>query len=147
MLIGAAAFAAIGGRAAAEPWRVGEIWTDVWGRALKGYDCVSYFTSATPKVGLSSYELQWGGANWLFADMAAMKKFAHEPRRFAPLFGGYCAQTLASKGELVGCDPLVWDMFGDRLAMMSSADMREVWRSDPKSAVTAAKEAWRARFS
>ncbi len=133
-------------RASAEPPTDKEIWTDVWGRTLAGYDCVSYFAAGGPVEGSRAYEINWRGATWLFASMTSMETFARAADRYAPLCGGYCVQTLASMNRLVGCDPLVWEMHEGRLVMLSGEAMRAAWRADPSGSVAAADAAYRARF-
>ncbi|MCI4663397.1 MAG: hypothetical protein MRY74_01630 [Neomegalonema sp.] len=148
MLAGCAALAALGAAcgAAAQKRRRSPVWKDIWGRALKGYDCVSYFNKSGPAQGSVAFEMHYRGANWLFASMAAMKSFAHTPHKFEPVFGGYCVQTLATAGRLIGCDPLEWDLYQGRLVMLSSREMRHAWRRDPAGSVLAAKAAWRTHF-
>lgn len=132
--------------AAAQTRAPREIWTDVWGHALAGYDCVSYFDAYGPRLGSSAYELYWRGAAWRFADMTSMETFARAADRYAPICGGYCVMTLAASGDLTGCDPLIFDMVDGRLALMSTAQMRDSWRADPNALTTAAETAYATRF-
>ena len=143
--LGGAAASAIGAGAACAR-QPSKVWKDVWGRALGGYDCVSYFSGGPPRKGKPAYEYLWKGARWWFADMSAMEAFVSKAPSYAPMCGGYCAQMLAEGRGLVGGDPNVWDFFEGRLVMFSSARRREDWRVDPKASRAAAAKAWRAEF-
>lgn len=134
------------GAAAAQEADRGEVWTDVWGLALGGYDAVSYFGADGPRRGSRAFELHWRGGAWLFADMDKMEAFARAPTSFAPAFGGYCAQTLAAAQRLVGCDPNVFVIHSGRLVLMSDADMRAAWLNDAEAHFAASDSAYRAHF-
>lgn len=133
----ALAFGAGAAQAAREP-----IWTDVWGRALGGYDCLSYHADGAPILGDRANEIHWSGARWLFASMDALQVFIAAPRLYAPAYGGHCAATLAGEGRLIAPDPGVFDLTADRLVLLSSAAKHGAWRADPIGGLAAADAAW-----
>ena len=146
-LFAAAAAGSAAGRVAfAQTGQGAHVWTDMWGRALAGHDCVGYHARGEARMGAPEYEILWSGATWLFEGMESMKKFAHAPDRYAPMCGGHCVQSLAADRRLVGCDAEVWEIVDGRLAMFSSDAMRKVFQLDPAGGVAAASAAWRTFF-
>ena len=62
---------------------------DTFGVAIKGYDPVAYFTEGRAVKGSSQYTVSWNEASWYFSTAAHRDKFAAEPDRYAPQYGGY----------------------------------------------------------
>ncbi len=69
------------------------------GVAIRGADPVAYFRGQGAVAGSATESVIWRGAAWLFSQRENRELFEGDPRKFAPLFGGYCAYTL-SQGEL-----------------------------------------------
>ena len=61
------------------------------GTAIEGYDPVAYFTEGRPVEGASAFSHDWMGATWYFASAENRDRFAADPERYAPQYGGYCA--------------------------------------------------------
>ncbi|MEO0854885.1 MAG: YHS domain-containing (seleno)protein, partial [Cyanobacteria bacterium J06648_11] len=63
---------------------------DERGRALHGYDAVSYFTEGEAVPGAEAHSLEWDGVTWFFASADNRDAFEADPERYAPANGGYC---------------------------------------------------------
>ncbi|MEM7441669.1 MAG: YHS domain-containing (seleno)protein, partial [Pseudomonadota bacterium] len=103
-----------------------EIWTDMHGRALKGYDAVAYHLERKPVRGEEVYELEWKGAKWLFSTAENMEKFRADPERWAPQYGGYCAWGIA-KDRVVGINPTIFRIFDDKLYLNLNMKVHKEW--------------------
>ena len=71
-------------------------WT---GSAIEGYDPVAYFEEGRPVEGDSDYAYEWMGATWYFASARNRDLFAADPEKYAPQYGGYCAQSHSRAGN------------------------------------------------
>ena len=96
------------------------------GVALRGYDAVSYFEDGGPKKGSDEYAFGWSDAAWHFASAANRDRFAAEPERFAPQFGGFCAFAV-SKGFTADPDPQAWHIGEGRLFVFADTKVRDDW--------------------
>ncbi|MEM1250651.1 MAG: YHS domain-containing (seleno)protein [Acidobacteriota bacterium] len=107
-----------------------EIYTPVLSNAaIKGYDPVAYFTDQKPVKGSSRITHDWKGAEWRFASEANRDKFAADPERWAPQYGGYCAWAV-SQGYTAGIDPKAWTVVGDKLYLNYSKKIQSQWEED-----------------
>ncbi|MGE0482287.1 MAG: YHS domain-containing (seleno)protein [Phycisphaerae bacterium] len=104
------------------------------GVALQGYDPVSYATGA-PKKGDPRLRSDYRGVTYQFADAAHRERFAREPERFAPAYGGWCATAMA-EGRKVEVDPLNYKIVDGRLMLFYKGwlgDALKDWnQSEPK---------------
>ena len=67
----------------------GEIFTNSDGVAIGGYDTVAYFAENQAAKGLAQFAHRWKDAVWHFASPENRDRFAANPERYAPQFGGY----------------------------------------------------------
>ncbi len=111
------------------------------GVALFGFDPVSYFTEEEPLVGLSAFELEWGGASWLFANAANRDVFRKSPEIYAPQFGGYGLMVL-SRGYLSDGKPRIFALLGSRLFLFYSTSNRDAFMASQRKAYTDAVTNW-----
>ena len=75
--------------------------------AIKGYDPVAYFTTATPARGLAEIEYEWDEHRYRFSRAEHRELFKADPVRYAPQFANFCAMSL-TRAELVEADPESW---------------------------------------
>lgn len=73
------------------------------GIAIDGFDPVSYF-EGEPLRGKSEFSFELDGAVYYFANTENMEKFAEDPARFIPAYGGYCAYEM-SRGQIKKGNP------------------------------------------
>lgn len=73
------------------------------GKALHGYDPVSYYTGA-PVKGSNALSYEYQGVRYLFASNEHREKFIGNPGEYRFAYGGYCAWAML-EGEKVDVDP------------------------------------------
>ena len=76
--------------------------------ALKGYDPVAYFTLSAPTPGVAQYEYVYDGSRYRFANAKHLAMFKASPEKYAPQFGGLCANNM-SNGVRRGVGPCSLD--------------------------------------
>jgi|GEM_PF-670130 len=111
------------------------------GVAMEGYDPVGYFTEGKAMKGDKKFQAEYQGAMFHFASAEHRDLFIEQPERFAPAYGGYCTQTVAS-GALTPASPLNWTIHGDRLFLTRSPEANEVFQSAREQAITAGDKYW-----
>ncbi len=109
--------------------------------AIRGYDPVVYFTEAEPVEGSSDHTYEWNGAEWRFASAENRDRFAEDPERWAPQYGGYCAWAV-SRGYTASTDPEAWTVVGDRLFLNYSLSVMSQWQEDRDANIEKADENW-----
>lgn len=110
--------------------------------AIRGHDPVAYFTEGKPVPGDPEIRHEWNGATWLFASAANRDRFAAEPARYAPQFGGFCAYGL-SRGYKVGTDPAAFTIHNDKLYLNYSLPVRATWLQDTDAYVKKGEDNWK----
>jgi YHS domain-containing protein len=99
------------------------------GVAIEGADPVAYFTEGKAVEGSSDFAHEWMGATWRFVSAANRDRFAAEPEKYAPQYGGYCAWAV-SQGYTAKIDPEAWTIVDDRLYLNYSKEVRTQWSAD-----------------
>ena len=100
-----------------------------WGKAIRGYDPVAYFTEGRPVEGDSDYTAEYMDATWRFASAENKALFVANPEKYAPQFGGYCAWAV-SQGETASIDPEAWDIVDGKLYLNYSKSVKARWSRD-----------------
>lgn len=111
------------------------------GTAINGTDPVSYFAAGRPIEGKSSISYEWNGATWRFASTENRDRFAANPEKFAPQYGGYCAWAVA-KGSTASTDPEAWSIVEGKLYLNYSKSVRKQWAKDIPGNIMAADQNW-----
>lgn len=114
---------------------------------LKGHDPVAYFTEGRPVKGSAEIKYDWDGERYLFANAGNRDKFAANPERYAPQFGGYCTGSM-SKGVRNEADPEAWIVSDGRLYVFGAVKFKELAEKDPAGfakTVLAANQNWPAK--
>lgn len=83
--------------------------------AIKGYDPVAYFTENKAVEGSAEFTYRWLGATWHFASAEHRDRFMKEPTRYAPQYGGYCADGVSFGTVTTNIDPKAWRIIEDKL--------------------------------
>lgn len=120
---------------------VDPIHKDRKGIALGGYDAVAYFLTDRPVKGTGSFTHEWMGATWLFSSADHRDRFAADPGRYAPRFGGYCAWAV-SNNYTAPADPLAWKIVDGRLYLNYSRQIQEKWQQDLRARIAAGEKNW-----
>ena len=111
------------------------------GVALRGYDAVAYFTEDEAVMGDPAISYQWQGATWQFSSVEHRTKFAADPARYAPQFGGYCAFAVA-QGTTADGDPQQWAIVKDRLYVNNNPVAKRLWDQDRHGNIVLADRNW-----
>ncbi|MCW5979393.1 MAG: YHS domain-containing protein [Bryobacteraceae bacterium] len=111
------------------------------GLALKGYDPVGYFTDSQPVKGSAEFAHDWMGAEWRFASVENRDRFAADPARYAPQYGGYCAWAV-SNNYTADADPEAWKIVDGKLYLNYSKGVQKKWEKDQAQRIEAADANW-----
>jgi len=109
--------------------------------AVDGYDAVAYFTEGKPVEGSKEYTHDWNGATWRFASAANRDRFAAEPAKYAPQYGGYCAWAVAH-GYTADADPEAWAVVDGKLYLNYDKKVQAKWQQDVPGLIAKANENW-----
>ncbi len=131
----AAAIAATSGAQAAQEVNINN------GYAVHGYDVVAYFTVGQPTVGNDQHTADYQGATYRFASAAHRDKFAADPAKYAPQYGGFCAFG-TSVGRKFDGDPNVWRIVDGKLYLNLNKKIQARWLQDPEGYIRGADHNW-----
>jgi hypothetical protein len=109
----------------------GEVNTGYFGNvAIKGYDPVAYFTEQRAVKGSEAISYNWLGTDWNFSSEKHKKLFSGSPVKFAPQYGGFCADGVAYGEFTTNIDPQAWRIIDGKLYLNydpgSAAELEEV---------------------
>ena len=113
--------------------------------AIDGFDATAYWKGG-PEEGRDAHEVSWKGAIWRFAAAEDAAAFEAAPERFAPAYGGRCANAM-SMGKDVAADAEIWLIEEDRLFLFYAEDGRTRWREGDRTALIAEADAQWAALS
>lgn len=82
--------------------------------ALREFDPVSYF-QGKPAKATAQFEYNHNGIFYYFISDANREEFKKNPGKYEPMYGGWCAYTLATSGERVKVQPTSYKVIGDKL--------------------------------
>ncbi len=83
--------------------------------AIKGYDPVAYFTERRAVRGELTISYNWLGAVWRFSNENHKRLFSDNPVKFAPQYGGHCADGVALGVIVTDIDPEAWRIIDGKL--------------------------------
>jgi len=83
------------------------------GYVVEGYDVVSYFSNKAVE-GDSSHQTTHDGVKFKFSSKENLDKFKSDPKKYVPMYGGYCAYAMAS-GKKAEADPETFEVRGGKL--------------------------------
>lgn len=98
---------------------------------LKGHDPIAYFTEGRPVKGSPDLAIEWDGDRYYFASAANRDKFAADPDRYAPQFGGYCTGSM-SRNVVNEMHPEAWIISEGKLYVFGLPKFRELALKDPE---------------
>ncbi|OCP19417.1 hypothetical protein BC361_30910 [Ensifer sp. LC54] len=134
--VSAMAFLALSGPTMAEDLVNTGYFGDV---AIKGYDPVAYFTESKALEGSPQYSYRWLGANWQFASAENRELFIREPTRYAPQYGGYCADGVSFGTVTTNIDPKAWRIIEGKLFLSYDPGAAEGFEKNPNKLVDSKK--------
>ena len=110
--------------------------------ALQGYDPVTYFTADRPQRGRPEYSAAHAGATYHFVSKDNQSRFAAEPQKYAPQFGGHCAYA-ASRGYKAPGSPMDYQIVDGKLYMNFNADVHKQWQEDVRANIAKGERNWK----
>ncbi|MEI6088138.1 MAG: YHS domain-containing (seleno)protein [Bacteroidota bacterium] len=111
------------------------------GIAIKGYDPVAYFTQNKAVVGNDSISMEWSGSIWKFVSKENLQLFTNDPKKYAPVYGGFCAYGTSEK-HLSPTDPNAWTIVNNKLYLNYNLKVKEFWIKDTTSRIISADTYW-----
>jgi YHS domain-containing protein len=118
---------------------------DANGVAIQGYDPVAYFKQNKPVKGSPKNQSVYQGAKFYFASAADKKEFDKSPIKYAPSYGGYCANSLR-KGKLKNGDPNIFYIYKGKLYFCSTKAAAEEFEKDIDKHLIETDDNWRQLF-
>jgi len=98
--------------------------------AVSGFDPVAYFEGdGTPKQGSEEFKVLYNGYEYRFASKENAEKFAKEPEKYAPQYGGNCAWA-AARGKLAPGNPQNYKIVDGKLYLNFSDTVQSNWEKD-----------------
>ena len=114
---------------------------EVNGTALRGYDPVAYVEANPPTQGLPTHSFVHKGSRFLFASAANQKKFAADPEKYAPQYGGFCALGTAN-GYKVSTQPNAYAVVDGKLYLNHDTKVLDLWKTDVPGNIAKAEKNW-----
>lgn len=109
--------------------------------AANGYDPVAYFTDGVPTPGDPAYEHAVDGAVYRFASEENRRRFAADPQRYVPAYGGFCAYGVRT-GRKFPSDPAAWRIVEGRLFLLLNAATKAIWDLEVRNNIEIADAIW-----
>ncbi len=110
--------------------------------AVGGHDVVAYHTEGKARTGHVLYRMEWEGAVWQFHSRENLIAFRKAPRKFAPVFGGYCTVSVADAKTTYVCSGKHFLIHEGELYIAGSSDALKQMRKDPKAYIARAQPTW-----
>ncbi|MFN0133241.1 MAG: YHS domain-containing (seleno)protein [Phycisphaerales bacterium] len=114
--------------------------------ALEGYDPVSYFVASKPVKGKPDLTSTYRGVTYRFASADNRRRFAQNPEKYLPTYGGWCASAMGDSGRKVEIDPTNYKIKDGRLFLFylgTFADAKKDWNKREKEWEPAADRNWK----
>ncbi len=113
--------------------------------AIQGYDPVAY-VGGKPEKGRGEFTSEYRGVTYWFTSAENRAKFAADPGRFAPAYGGWCATAMADGGRKVDIDPENFKVADERLLLFYKGwlgDALKDWNKDEAGNFRNADAEWK----
>ena len=108
---------------------------------LLGHDPVAYFTVGKAVRGYPDIQAQYEGVTYYFASAENRRLFTAAPAKYAPQYGGFCADG-AAYGVKLGSDPTEFAVRDGRLFIFGDVVGREFWLLRPEWDIEKADLMW-----
>jgi YHS domain-containing protein len=108
---------------------------------VQGYDLVSYHEGGKPQRGNGNHLVEHHGITYQFVNEENKDKFAKDPHKYLPAYGGYCAYGVAVGKKFVG-DPDVWKIVDNKLYLNLDNKIQGIWNKDISGNIQKAESHW-----
>lgn len=109
--------------------------------AIGGYDPVAYHLLGSPQKGNPDFSIIWKGAEWRFISQEHLDLFASDPERYAPQYGGFCANGLSDGHKIRGKQDN-WRIYDGKLFLFYSKKGRDSWDFEIEEQIQLASDYW-----
>lgn len=109
--------------------------------AIKGYDTVAYFTENQAVAGSPEFSTRWLGATWYFSTAENRDMFVAEPVKYAPQYGGHCADGVSLGTITTNIDPKAWRIIEGKLYLNYDPGAADGFEKKPTK-VTDSQKYW-----
>ena len=109
--------------------------------AIKGYDPVAYFTQNQAVEGSDKYSHHWLGATWHFASAENRDLLKSDPAKYAPQYGGYCADGVSLGTVTTNVDPKAWRIIEGKLYISYDPGAADGFEKNPTK-LTDSRKHW-----
>jgi YHS domain-containing protein len=109
--------------------------------ALRGSDAVALATDTTVTAGDATFTYDHDGVSYYFASKATMDRFAGDPDRYLPQYGGFCAFGVAV-GKKLDADPHYADIVDGKLDVFLNALAYGKYLEDKAGTLAKAEANW-----
>jgi YHS domain-containing protein len=107
--------------------------------AIKGYDPVAYFTQNQAVEGSREFSHRWLGATWHFSSAENRDLFVREPVKYAPQYGGHCADGVSFGTVTTNIDPKAWRIIEGKLYLSYDPGAADGLEKNPAKVVDSKK--------
>ncbi len=125
----------------AAPFAQAGFYNETDGAAIQGHDPVAYFTEGKPVRGSAEQRFVHQGSTFPFASAANRARFAADPGKYAPQYGGYCAFG-ASRGYKADAQPEAFAVLDGKLYLNYNAQVQQAWLKDTAGYIRKADVLW-----
>lgn len=108
---------------------------------LKGHDPVAYFSDGKHVVGKPGIKADHEGVTYRFASAEHRELFVKQPDKYAPQFGGFCANGIVYAIPWGG-DPDAWKIIDGKLYIFGGEGSRRFFLMDEKQNLALADGYW-----
>ncbi len=108
---------------------------------LAGNDPISYHTQPAPAKGDPKINATWDGGLYFFVNEANRDLFTKSPEKYAPQYGGYCANG-APYAIMMGGTADNYKIVNGRLFMFGDANARRFWEMDQTENIRLGDHFW-----
>ncbi len=112
-----------------------------YGVAVRGNDVVALASDLDITPGHAKFTYARDGVAYYFSSMETMKRFAANPDKYMPQYGGYCAFGVAVGKKLDG-SPRFADIVDGKLYLFLNAGVFEKYKEDKAGVLAKAKKNW-----
>lgn len=108
---------------------------------LKGYDPVAYFTAGRPVKGDPAIKADHAGVTYRFSSAVNRDSFVKDPAKYAPQYGGFCANGMVYAIPLGG-EIEVFKIINGKLYMFGGAGSKRYFEMDQDKNLKLADGYW-----
>lgn len=109
---------------------------------LKGYDPVSYLKGTAPVMGKPELTATHEYGVYYFANVENQAAFKAAPDKFAPQYGGFCANGVVY-GIKLGGEPLAYRVVDQKVYIFGEHGSRNLWAMDIPKNVALGDKYWK----